>query len=240
MFEQARNLWRRMTHSHGMSGSADVIDPNDRRRAERIAVVATAMCQADAVGLAATSVPLRDISRTGVSFLLDTPLEPGVMVTLDVPTADGDRATILACVRHRTFRPNEGWFIGCSFAAELGDHELAGFGAETSPGPSDDQRRWLRVTPTAGRAVLRQFAETQTGPAVARILNLSPGGLGLVFPLRIEPGTLLDLELLGRADQPGLAILASAVFVAPRGDHQWLIGCNFIRELTAAEMHALI
>jgi len=241
VFEQARDLWRRLTQTipNNLDGSGEPIS-EDRRRAERVAVVATAMCQAESAGLDATSVRFRDISRTGVSFLLNRPLEPGTMVTLDVPTADGGRVTILACVRHCTQRGNDGWLIGCSFAVELGDEELIGFGVESTAIPRNDQRRWERVTPTAGRAILRQLAEKQTGPAIARVLNMSAGGVGLVFPSRIEAGTLLDLELIGKADQPGLAILASVVFVSPRSDANWLLGCNFIRELTAAELNALI
>jgi hypothetical protein len=146
---------------------------------------------------------------------------------------------VLACVRHLTPDPAGGWVVGCAFAAELGDGDLAGFGVPVVEAPAGDQRRWARLAPAAGRAVVRRVGEGLGAPTAARILNLSPGGIGLMFDTCVAAGTLLDLELIGGPDHPGLALLASVVYVAPRGDREWVVGCTFIRELTDTELGSL-
>jgi hypothetical protein len=210
----------------------------DRRQSERVATQATVVCRADRPHLPPTRVRVRDVSRTGLSLLIDRPLKPGMLVTLDVP-ADGGSAAVLAVVRHCTADPDGGWAAGCAFAAELRDGDLAGFGVERVAGSPGDQRRWARAAPTAGRAVVRRFGAGPGAPAAARILDLSPTGIGLAFGTRVEPGTLLDLELVAGPDRPGLALLASVVYVAPWGDGQWALGCTFIRELSDADFRAL-
>jgi PilZ domain len=210
----------------------------DRRQSERAAVQAMFVCRADRPHLPPTRVGVRDVSRTELSLLIDRPLKPGMLLTLDVPAGVGS-AAVLALVRHCIANPEGGWVVGCAFAAELGDGDLAGFGVDRTAATPGDQRRWARVAPTSGRAVVRRFGAGPGAPTAARILNLSPNGIGLAFPARVEPGTLIDLELIAGPDRPGLAILASVVYVAPQGDGEWALGCTFIRELLEADLRAL-
>lgn len=238
MFDRVRNLWRHGPGPDGAHPTASAALP-DRRQSERFPSEATVVVRAERADLPPTCVRVRDVSRTGLSLLIDRPLEPGMILTLELPPCDGPPATVLACVRHRTPDRAGGWVVGCTFAGEVGDGDLTGFGLTKAEAPAGDQRRWARVAPTAGRAVVRSFGEGTGAPAAARILNLSPNGIGLVFHTRVEAGTMLDLELIGGPDHPGLAILASVVYVAPRGDHEWVLGCTFIRELSDADFRAL-
>jgi hypothetical protein len=198
----------------------------------------TVICRADRPHVPPTRVRVREISRTELSLHIDRPLKPGMLITLELPTPGGS-AAVLAVVRYCTSGPEGGWVVGCAFAAELGDGDLAGFGVRRTPASPGDQRRWDRVAPTSGRAVVRRFRAGPGAPAAARILNLSPNGIGLAFPVRIEPGTLLDLELIAGPDHPGLVTLASVVYVAPAADGDWVLGCTFIRELSDADLRAL-
>ena len=54
-----------------------------------------------------------------------------------------------------------------------------------------------------------------------------------------ENGTLLNVDLQGATDQEPLSILACVVHVTEREPGRWALGCNFIRELTGAELQAL-
>jgi hypothetical protein len=199
----------------------------------------TVACHAERAGLPPTRGRVRDVSRSGLSVHLDRPLEPGTMLTIELPAADGPPATVLACAGQFRPDPAGGWVIGCRFASELGDGDLAGFGIPKAQAPRGDQRRWARFVPTTGRAVVRPFGVGPGSPAAARILNLSAGGVGLAFHTRVEPGTLLDLELIGGPGHHGLSILASVVYLAPRDEGDWLLGCTFIRELPEAELRSL-
>ncbi|HKB05140.1 MAG TPA: PilZ domain-containing protein [Gemmataceae bacterium] len=236
MFEWVRR--RRTVQPPTDAAAGAVPAAPDRRQSERVPVSATVVCRADRPHVPPTQVRVGDVSRTGLSLLIERPLKPGMLITLDVPT-DGGSAAVLAVVRHCTNGPDGGWAVGCAFAAELGDGDLHGFGVERTATSPADQRRWDRVAPTSGRAVVRRFRTGPGAPAPARILNLSPNGIGLAFPVRVDPGTLLDLELIADPDRPGLVILASVVYVAPGGDGDWVLGCTFIRELSDTDLRAL-
>jgi hypothetical protein len=234
MFDRLRARWRRPGPPPATPAGATA----ERRRADRTPLDATIVCRAGRAGLPATEVRVRDVSVTGLSFRIDRPLPPGVMMTLELPAAGGV-ATVLACARHCTRDPDGGWVVGCSFAAELGEGDLAGFGVQPTEAPAGDQRRWARTAPARGRAVVRRLADCPTAPVAAKILNLSPAGIGLVFDTRVEPGTLLDLELIAGDDHPGLTILASVVYVGPHPDRGWVLGCTFVRDLSPADFRLL-
>jgi hypothetical protein len=222
MFERTRRLWSRLAGT-------------DRRHADRAASGGAVICQASAKDLVRTDVRLRNVSRTGLSFVLDRPLAPGSLVTLE-NAGTGTVSAALACVRHSTPDAAGGFTIGCTFAIELSEAALAGLGIPRQAPPTGDKRRWVRSAPSGDRAVVKPVGDEQAGPAMMRVLDLSPAGVGLLGDHRIEPGTLLDVELLGREETPGLAVLAVVIYSAERAGDEWLAGCAFIRELTDAEL----
>ncbi len=187
MLERTRRFLGRITGARPGHFDVDGVLTGDRRHADRAPSEATVICRAEAVGLKPTTVQIRDVSCTGVSFYLDRALTPGTMVTLDVPGADGSAAAVLACVRHATEDPGPGWVIGCSFSIELGEAALAGFGVPYRAPQPPDQRRWVRATPTTDRAVVQQLADHQAGPVLMGVVDLSPAGIGLLTESRLEP-----------------------------------------------------
>lgn len=73
-------------------------------------------------------------------------------------------------------------------------------------------------------------------PAVIR--NISTGGLSLTLNRRFEPGSGLAIELPGE-DGTTATILAKVVHVHPQ-DEGWLLGCDFISELSEEEVQLVL
>jgi hypothetical protein len=102
----------------------------------------------------------------------------------------------------------------------------------------EDRRTWVRfpcdveiqAEPT-GRG-----GETKQERLAVRVRDVSQGGIALVVNRPFQPGTLLSVEL--PTAEEGSAALACVVHVRPRGEGEWLLGCNFARELADADLRA--
>ena len=71
------------------------------------------------------------------------------------------------------------------------------------------------------------------------MVNISLGGIGLEVEQSIDNGALLNLELKSTAGQVK-TILACVVHVLSHGVKGRVLGCNFIHELSEADLHALV
>src|SRR5207245_2637627 len=103
--------------------------------------------------------------------------------------------------------------------------------------PVGDPRRWVRFpcnVETACSTCL--VAPGETTPA--RVLNVSPGGVGLLLPCEFDVGTLLNLDV-PRAVAPARVRVRVARVVA-HGRGNWFLGCEFVDELSAAELRACL
>ena len=60
-----------------------------------------------------------------------------------------------------------------------------------------------------------------------------------VYCERIEPGVLLSMELRSKTDAPVLTIVGCIVHISEAGPGEWLVGCNFVRELDDEELRKL-
>lgn len=68
---------------------------------------------------------IRDISNAGLSLTLNRRFERGSGLAIELPTEDGNTATVLARVTHlRAFAAEGGWLLGCEFISELSDEEV--------------------------------------------------------------------------------------------------------------------
>jgi hypothetical protein len=65
--------------------------------------------------------------------------------------------------------------------------------------------------------------------------NISASGIGLTLPLPLGPGTVLDIE---PCDRPGARPVRARVAHTRRLEFLWLAGCELVRPLSAAELHA--
>src|SRR5262245_4448824 len=223
----AADLWRRF------GGGGD--DDDNRRTWARRASSFQTRVQPTRHGAAAVPARVRDISRGGASLEVGRAFDPGELVGVELLGPDAT-STALACVVHVSELGDGHWLLGCTFAQELGDDDLAAFGARRRRAGGPDQRLWERFACTAAATCRLLSAEGE--PAwPAQVTNISATGVGLVADRELETGTLVNVTLQGAHGTPA-TLLACVVHVSPR-DGRWGLGCNFIRELTEAELLAM-
>jgi PilZ domain len=182
---------------------------------------------------------VRNICAGGINVLVDQPLQRGTILSVELPGATEQfPCSVLACVIHSTPWPAGYWTAGCALVAELGDDELQRVGAKRLLSPPADQRKWVRFPcdlPSSYRPI--RVAERQHTPA--RIIDVSASGVGLLVTHPVAAGTLLSLHVCGSDGGLALTMLACVVRVAAHTTGEWILGCNFIRELTDKELEPL-
>jgi hypothetical protein len=182
---------------------------------------------------------VQNISRGGINLLAARPLETGSLLCVELPGEDGDcTCDILAYVIRVVAKANGDCILGCAFATELRDEELRPFEAKRIRPMSPDPRRWVRF-PCAAQFSFRSAAAPESDEQTAQAVDISPRGVGFHLPYSLEVGSLLSLQFRPADGQLGLTILASVVRCATLGGSDWLIGCNFIRELTEEELRSV-
>jgi hypothetical protein len=227
MFGQAHSWWRRLIGREPRAG-------DDRRVWVRFPDNANAMVRTTSA-VAPVQARVRDLSRGGIGLVVDRGFGGGNLLFVDLPPCAEHRgATVLAYVLRADPLPSGGWALGCTFAAES---ENGGSAALTGWLPDgDDRRAWARLStrgscryyPVGGYALTRR----------ADVVNVSPAGIGMVAGERIEPSTLLALELACPGGETVSAV-ASVVSVRPLDDGRWLMGCSLDREMDEDELRAL-
>jgi hypothetical protein len=74
----------------------------------------------------------------------------------------------------------------------------------------------------------------------ARVVDISTTGVGLLVDSYVEPETLLAVELQGEDPGASYTLVVEVRRATKQGEGEWLLGCSFARELTEAEMRALL
>ena len=74
----------------------------------------------------------------------------------------------------------------------------------------------------------------------ARVVDVSSTGIGLLLAEPVAGGTILGLELPGRAQGLPYFLLARVVHLQEQPDGQWLLGCQLTGRLPAEELAALL
>jgi len=182
---------------------------------------------------------IRDISRGGASLLLDRCFKEGQMLSLQLPDQDGGSFEVLGCAVRCQKEETGSYALGCVFSRELTDEDLLRFGARRVRTAPEDHRTFLRFDCDL-QGKFHKIGEPPTRSYSAKIINISANGVGLLVEDHIEPGALLNLELLARDGHSVRTILACAVHVADKGQGAFGVGCNFIRELPEADIKQLV
>jgi hypothetical protein len=138
----------------------------------------------------------------------------------------------------RELGPSE-WALGCVFSLELSDAEMDALGGKKTKSTGADQRAWVRY-PVRGEIQFRLLPGADESAKTAALVDLSPSGVGLLVSERVEAGTVLTLVLRRHGDKPDRSMLACVVYATDRPDGKCAIGCQFLRELTNAELNELI
>ncbi len=223
------------------AGGLDARSPNEERRAEirHATRLWVSYREAATEGVSCWRAQLLDISRLGAGLVLPRPFPPGALLQVELLNREWDLSRqVLARVVHVQEAVGRGWVVGCAFVAELDDLSLRLLHAErVRPGVAD-ARRWIRFP--CNVETVCYTAETVPGERrPARILNVSPGGVGLLLPCEFAPGTLLYFELPS-PDSPRRRILVRVVRALEHGAAGWFLGCEFADRLTDDELNRLL
>jgi hypothetical protein len=237
MFARAWSSWGRLL---GLGGAPSRTD-EDRRAWGRFPSTVETVCRpAGAVEGEPLTARVQDVSRGGIQLVLERAFEPGELLGIALPgAAGGETSTLLACVVRS--QPVDGgrWALGCRFATQLSDEDLARFRSPAGVGTDLLERRdWVRF-PGPARASFQQVGATPGPTRPAAVLNISAGGVALQVADPLHVGDLLSVELRRGNGQVVLTTLASVVRVTAPESGERLVGCNFIHELGDDDMQAL-
>jgi c-di-GMP-binding flagellar brake protein YcgR len=182
---------------------------------------------------------VRDLSLGGANLHVDRLVEPGQMLTLELPAEDGEVRTVLACVVRVGVEDDSGWSLGCVFSRELSNDDLGKFGARKVQAEKDDQRTWVRFASSLS-ASYRKVGDPLDTAKPAEVLNISANGIGLSVQPSLKAGALVNVDLLDRTGRIVRTMLACVVHTSERAGGKYAVGCNFIRELSEEELQALL
>lgn len=190
-------------------------------------------------GDSAWTARIRDVSTLGIGLVLPHDLEVGALLEINLAEATGGAAhDVLARVVHTEPDGPGVWQVGCAFVSELGDFQLGELRARqvrTAPG---DPRRWMRF-PCNVETACSTCLLTAGEKTPARILNVSPGGVGLLLPCEYEVGTLLNLDVTNGAGVP-TKLRVRVVRLLPHDSGGWFLGCEFTDQLGEQELLACL
>jgi c-di-GMP-binding flagellar brake protein YcgR len=241
MFERTVTFWRRLLGRRPATASgATATAEEDRRSWHRIpADFATTLRP---VGDDTKPLPahITNISLGGVHLLTSRSFSEGGLVSIELPGASAaEHADVLACVIHANRRTDGRWSVGCTFSRELSNEDLAAFGARRQRPEPSDPRGWTRF-PCDVTAACQVASRPDAVPFTARVLDIAAGGVGLGVAGEVAIGTLLSVELHAAHGDFRRTMLACVVHVTSQADHTWVLGCNFIRSLSEADLKALV
>lgn len=185
------------------------------------------------------SAVLSDISRGGIQLIASRRFEPGTLLSVELPSArDEDGMAVLACVIRATPHGENEWKMGCRFSSELDDGQLNALGASRTRPAESDPRSWERF-PCNTKAFYQRVNDPVGPHHPARVLNIASGGMALMVQEPVDVGDLLSTDLHNAHGQPIMTILACVVHSqnVPEGQ---ILGCHFIRELSDADIKALV
>jgi hypothetical protein len=176
----------------------------------------------------------------GVAFLSSRRLALSVLLEVELSKVGrGTLRKILGRVVHvQAYRAGV-WLVGCAFTAELTDDELRLFQAERIRPSEIDSRRWVRFP--CNVETVCWTSETVPGEQrPARVVNISPGGIGLLLPCEFRQGTLLRFQMPTEATQPGREMLVRVVRAIEHATGYWFHGCEFANRLGDEELGLLM
>jgi len=184
------------------------------------------------------SARVRNVSRGGANLTVNQRFKEGEMISIELPGASTERtASVLACIVHVGPAGPEHWSLGCTFSEELSDEDLGAFGARRERPATPENRAWKRFNCKV-RVTALPVSGTERTTFPAEVVNISASGIGLQVARNVEMGALLSLRLEGAGGQ-SREVLACVVHVIVAGG-EWLLGCNFIHELSEADLKALL
>jgi hypothetical protein len=97
--------------------------------------------------------------------------------------------------------------------------------------PTEERRVWVRH-PCSLATTVQAAGDAEPTPILARVRNVSHGGIMLVVGRRIEPGDLIRIDLPADSEGGESAVLACVLRVNPAGNEEWTLNCAFSADLS--------
>jgi c-di-GMP-binding flagellar brake protein YcgR len=241
VFERAASLGNRLTKKPVWEspGARQIAEENRRLRARQPVSIETKVTPAAGEAEPSLSARILDVSSGGVKLVVGRSFEEGDLLTVELPAPAGEPAvSVLACVVHARPEGEAEWVLGCRFSAQLNDADLTAFGAARAKPAESDGRNWSRF-PCEVKAVYQIIPDEDGIRREAKVLNISAGGVAMLVEHDMRAGALLSAELHAPAGQAVVTILACVVHVAVQSEHERVLGCNFIQELSENDLKAL-
>lgn len=242
MFERTVSFWRRLLGSNSVQANL-ANAPEDRRRSNRFSgnqeiLYKPATEESGSVNFRAQ---LDNVSSGGIKLIVDQPLQPGDLLSIQLPTSSPDNTTwVLACVLHAQRQKEQRWALGCNFSRELSLEDLQAFGViPKEPQDVQEQRSSPRISCEL-EATFQIVGEECSQFQKAKLENISLIGLGLAVAEKLPLGALLNVELHSRSGNTSKSLLCCAVHATKRPSGDWLVGCNFFAEMEETELNALL
>lgn len=186
----------------------------------------------------AVAAEICDVSRGGIQMFAPRRFEPGALLSVELPSSDGtDAMAVLVYVLRAQPHGEREWKMGCRFSSELNEYQLSVFDAPRTRSSSPDSRGGERLSCNA-KAFYQRVNDPAELPWSARLLNIAVGGMALLVPEPVAIGELLSAELRDADGRSVVTILACVVHTQNSPEGQ-IVGCNFIRELSSADVEAL-
>jgi hypothetical protein len=188
---------------------------------------------------APTAARVLNVSRGGIMLLASCQVEAGDLIHIDLP-ADSDigESAVLACVVQAKATENGEWALNCSFSADLSEEDWRRFNLEP-PTPEAERRALIRYVCQA-EVIYEVVGGAPEQRGSAQCVDISAGGVGFPIPGPIGLGCLLHLELRDARARKVAVMLASAVSTRRAPDGNYFLGCNFMGELTDAQLRELV
>jgi PilZ domain len=111
--------------------------------------------------------------------------------------------------------------------------------AEKANATEAERRAWVRF-PCELDSACKPLAGSRESQWLGKIRNLSCGGVAITLSRRFEVGTVLSIEVQGKAEAILGTVTARVVRVASQGDGSWLLGCTFTKLLSEQDFKALL
>lgn len=180
-----------------------------------------------------------NISPAGARLRTKQAFHVGEVIGLELPPhADQTGLSLLAVVVHEA-REGEGvWAVGCRFSRALSRDALAAFGVSANvPGAAEAIETSPRLADLAAR--YRLVEPEDPVDRVAAVVGLNGSGLTMQVGRALPIGALLELRLVGPQGSVLPQMLACVVHVKENMEGKYLVGCDFLRELTEEELGKL-
>jgi hypothetical protein len=110
--------------------------------------------------------------------------------------------------------------------------------ADDTQAQEEERRVWIRY-PSSAEAACQPANAEDAAPVIARVRNISRGGISLVVNRWYEPGMLLSIQLPDATPESASTILAYVVRSNPKGEGEWAVGCTFATELDEDDLKTL-